>query len=132
MRSIAIPVFTLLLAACAVEARHTTVQVPVPAPAAPSEHAHAEEAPAPRVSPEQSGRVLILQGRRLDRPSEVVGVVDAHVPMGRHDDAMQVLRDKAAALGADAVIGVEFHHGESKGEPVHLSGLAVRFLDHQP
>ena len=32
-------------------------------------------------------------------------------------------------MGADAVIGVEFHHGEEHGEPTHLSGLAVRYID---
>ena len=29
----------------------------------------------------------------------------------------------------DAVIGAEFEHGEGN-EPSHLSGMAVRFLDH--
>jgi hypothetical protein len=77
-------------------------------------------------------RVLVLQSTHLDRPSEVVGVVDAHVPMGGHDRALDVLRRRAAALGADAVVGVEFHHGEGEGEPTHLSGLAVRFLQSVP
>jgi hypothetical protein len=31
-------------------------------------------------------------------------------------------------MGADAVIGVEFHHGEDEGRPTHLSGMAVRFV----
>jgi hypothetical protein len=30
-------------------------------------------------------------------------------------------------MGADAVVGVEFHHGEGD-EPTHLSGMAVRFV----
>jgi hypothetical protein len=30
------------------------------------------------------------------------------------------------------VVGVEFHHGEGHGEPIHLSGLAVRYLDQAP
>jgi hypothetical protein len=77
-------------------------------------------------------RVLVLQSTHLDRPSEVLGVVDAHVPMGGHDKALEVLRRRAAALGADAVVGVEFHHGEGEGEPTHLSGLAVRFLQSVP
>ncbi len=72
--------------------------------------------------------VLILQSTHLDRPTEVVGVIDAHLPVGDQDAAMAALRKKAAAMGADAVVGVEFHHGESPGEPTHLSGLAVRFL----
>jgi hypothetical protein len=32
-------------------------------------------------------------------------------------------------MSADAVVGVEFHHGEEKDEPTHLSGLAVRYVD---
>lgn len=84
-----------------------------------------ELAPAARGDP---SRVLVLQSTHLDRPSEVVGVIDAHVPMGSHDAALDVVRKRAAAMGADAVVGVEFHHGEGEGQPTHLSGLAVRFL----
>jgi len=93
---------------------------------------HAGEGPAVLVAPERARRVLILQGRKLDRPAEVVGIVDAHEPSGRQDAAFAGLQQRAAAMGADAVIGVEFHHGESHGEPIHLSGLAVRFLDQAP
>ena len=71
--------------------------------------------------------VLILQSTKLDRPAEVVGVVDVHEPMPSEDAALAKLREKAAAMGANAVVGVEFHHGEGAGEPTHLSGLAVRF-----
>jgi hypothetical protein len=84
-----------------------------------------EQAPAARGNP---SRVLVLQSTHLDRPSEVVGVIDAHVPMGSHEAALDVVRQRAAAMGADAVVGVEFHHGEGEGQPTHLSGLAVRFL----
>jgi hypothetical protein len=72
--------------------------------------------------------ILILQGTHLDRPAEVVGVVDAHLKVGDQDAALAALRKRAAAMNADAVVGVEFHHGEGSGEPIHLSGLAVRFL----
>lgn len=73
-------------------------------------------------------QVIVLQSTHLDRPAEVVGVVDAHEEMGQHEAALDLLKRRAADLGADAVVGVEFHHGESEGEPTHLSGLAVRFL----
>jgi hypothetical protein len=76
--------------------------------------------------------VLVLQSTHLDRPAEVVGVVDAHLPMGSHDSALDVLRKRAASMGADAVVGVEFHHGEGEGQPTHLSGLAVRFIKKVP
>ncbi len=72
--------------------------------------------------------VIVLQGTHLDRPAEVVGVVDAHLKVGDQDAALAALRRRAAQMGADAVVGVEFHHGEGEGEPIHLSGLAVRFL----
>lgn len=82
--------------------------------------------------PSDPSRVLILQGTHLDRPAKVVGVVDAHEEMGKHDGALHTLQAKAAQLGADAVVGVEFHHGEAQGEPTHLSGLAVKFLPAVP
>lgn len=84
-----------------------------------------EQAPIARGDP---ARVLVLQSTHLDRPAEVVGVIDAHVPMASQDAAPDVVRKRAAAMGADAVVGVEFHHGEGEGQPTHLSGLAVRFL----
>lgn len=76
------------------------------------------------------GHIQVLPTKRPDRPSEVVGVVDAHVPGGDHERALLILKQKAAELGADAVIGVDFAHGEGHaGEPVHLSGMAIRYLD---
>ena len=77
-------------------------------------------------------RILVLEGTHLDRPAEVVGVIDAHMPMGSHDSALDFVRRRALQMGADAVVGVEFHHGEAEGEPTHLSGLAVRFLPAVP
>lgn len=86
---------------------------------------------APRSShASRAAHVQVLPEKRPSRPAEVVGVVDAHVDMGDHEQALALLREKAAALGADAVIGVDLQHGEGhKGEPIHLSGLAVRYLD---
>ncbi len=77
-------------------------------------------------------RVLVLQSKHLDRPAQVVGVVDAHAEVGKHEAALWILKTKAAQLGADAVVGVEFNHGEGAGEPTHLSGLAVKFLPAVP
>jgi hypothetical protein len=97
------------------------------------EHHAAESAPEVASSAQgDASRVLVLQSTHLDRPAEVVGVIDAHVPMGSHEAALDVLRKRAAAMGADAVVGVEFHHGEGEGQPTHLSGLAVRFLESAP
>jgi hypothetical protein len=80
----------------------------------------------PAVDRDAASRIAILPTSKPDRPAEVVGVVDVHEPMANEDAALQRLREKAAALGADAVLGVEFHHGEETG-PTHLSGLAVRY-----
>jgi uncharacterized protein YbjQ (UPF0145 family) len=52
--------------------------------------------------------------------------------VGDQDAALAALKRRAASMGADAVVGVEFHHGEGAGEPIHLSGLAVRFLKTLP
>ena len=67
----------------------------------------------------ESSGVVVLVDKRVDRPTQVVGVLDFH---------SDELRARAAAIGADAVIGAEFEHGEGN-EPSHLSGMAVRFLD---
>lgn len=85
------------------------------------------EAPAEPAA-DRASTILVLQGTHLDRPAEVVGVVDAHLKVGDQDAALAALRKRALAMGADAVVGVEFHHGEGGDEPIHLSGLAVRFV----
>lgn len=99
-----------------------------PAPT-PIESEEPTLAAVPRRDPAQ---VLVLQSTHLDRPAEVVGVVDVHAPMGSHAAALDVVRQRAAEMGADAVVSVEFHHGEGDGQPTHLSGLPVRFVDHAP
>ncbi len=71
-------------------------------------------------------RILVTPDKRLDRPTEVVGVLDFHTTATSEDKGFEELRAKAAALGADAVIGAEFDHGEG-AEPSHLSGTAVRY-----
>jgi len=96
------------------------------------EHDHEHEDEGATAFQGDSSRVLVLQSTHVDRPAEVIGVVDAHVPMGSHEKALDVLKRHAGAMGADAVVGVEFHHGEGDGEPTHLSGLAVRFLHAVP
>jgi len=78
------------------------------------------------VDPSAAARVLVLTTTHLDRPSEVIGVVDASVPSGEMERAMSELRARAASLHADAVLGVETHAPDVG--PIHLSGLAVRFV----
>jgi uncharacterized protein YbjQ (UPF0145 family) len=76
--------------------------------------------------------MVVLQAQDAGRPTEVIGVIDVHEPTGEHDAALQTLRERAALIGADAVLGIEFHHesdehAADKGIETHLSGLAVRF-----
>lgn len=87
--------------------------------------------PAPTDAHEaDAAHIQILPDKRSRRPTEVLGVVDAHVAQGDEAAAIAVLRAKAATLGADAVLGVDLQHGEAHaGEPIHLSGLAVRYLE---
>lgn len=88
------------------------------------EHAHAERR---SISAEAAARVQLLESETSGREMEALGVVDAHEKPGHHDEALQELRGEAAALGADAVVGIEFHHGEGEAEVSHLSGMAVRY-----
>jgi uncharacterized protein YbjQ (UPF0145 family) len=76
-----------------------------------------------------ASRIRVIQNDRLDCPTEALGLVDIHQPVKTEDEALNVLKRKAAKLRADAVIGVEFHHGEPGEEPTHLSGIAVRCND---
>lgn len=87
------------------------------------EHEHAHR----YVSPEAAARVQVLESESNGREMEALGVVDAHEKPGHHEEALQELREEAAALGGEAVVGVEFHHGEGNGEMSHLSGIAVRY-----
>jgi uncharacterized protein YbjQ (UPF0145 family) len=73
--------------------------------------------------------VRVIQNDHLDCASEVLGLVDIHESVDSVDRALEILKRKAAKVGAEAVIGVEFHHGEPGEEPTHLSGMAVRCND---
>jgi len=100
--------------------------------AAPASGAVVVSGQPPAAGDGDASRVLVLETTHLDRPAEVVGVVDVHEKMASTGEALAELRRKAARLGADAVVGVEFHHGEGEGEPTHLSGLAVRYREDLP
>jgi hypothetical protein len=88
----------------------------------------ADCAPPPPMTP-RARVVQVFVDKRIPRPTEVVGVLDFHSAATSEDKGFDELRARAAALGADAVIGAEFEHGEGR-EPSHLSGMAVRFLDY--
>ena len=91
---------------------------------APGETEPESAEPAP-----YSGRpIIVVTDKRLPRPTELIGVLDFHSNAADENKGFDELRAHAAAMGADAVIGAEFEHGEGN-EPSHLSGMVVRFLD---
>jgi uncharacterized protein YbjQ (UPF0145 family) len=76
-----------------------------------------------------AARVRVLSSERLDCATEALGIVDVHENVDNQDAALDILRRRAAARGAEAVTGVEFRHGEGGREKTHLSGMAVRCRD---
>lgn len=56
------------------------------------------------------------------------GVVDVHEGVGTTEQALRELKLRAAELGAEAIVGVDFEHGDGQ-EATHLSGMAVRCRD---
>jgi uncharacterized protein YbjQ (UPF0145 family) len=77
----------------------------------------------------RAANVQVLENSTLGCPAEALGPVDVHKKMETTPQALEGLKRRAAALGADAIINVEFEHGEGGKEPTHLSGLAVRCND---
>src|SRR5262249_28309442 len=86
-----------------------------------------EMASAPPATLPTTTCVPLLQADHIDRPVEVIAIFDIPALMGRENDALAQLRACAAAVGAHAVLGVQFHPGDAD-EPTYLSGVAVRFL----
>ena len=74
-------------------------------------------------------KVKLLQGDDLGCPIEALGPVDVHKKMESTPQALEGLKRRAAAIGADAMLHVDFEHGEGGKEPTHLSGMAVRCND---
>lgn len=86
---------------------------------------HAEPA---RASPAQAARVkVIFSGTPVEEATEVLGVVDVHEPATSDAQGLEIMKERAAAMHADAVIGVEFHRDDKSF--TDLSGLAVRYND---
>jgi uncharacterized protein YbjQ (UPF0145 family) len=75
-----------------------------------------------------SPRILVTTEDRCptDHHCDILDVVDIHTQATSQDKGFDELRGRAAAMGADAVVGAEFEHGDGN-EPSHLSGMIVRF-----
>lgn len=72
--------------------------------------------------------VRVMARNDLGCRSEVLGLVDVHEDVGTSAQALEELKLRAAELGAQAVVGVDFEHGDGH-EATHLSGMAVRCRD---
>src|SRR5207248_2819947 len=84
-----------------------------------------DPAPSQRASP-AAARILVTPEESLGRRLDILAVLDFHTRAESQDKGFDELREKAAALGANAVISAQFEHGEGK-EPSHLSGMAVKY-----
>ena len=88
----------------------------------------APNATPPRTPSLTDGHILVTPEE--DCPSghacDILDVVDIHTQATSQDKGYDELRARAAAMGADAVVGAEFEHGDGN-EPSHLSGMIVRF-----
>jgi uncharacterized protein YbjQ (UPF0145 family) len=73
--------------------------------------------------------VRVIQNETIGCSTEALGPIDVHRKMESTDKALEALKLRAAALGADAIVDVNFEHGEGGKEPTHLSGMAVRCRD---
>lgn len=76
----------------------------------------------------QGSRILVIPGEACPdgHHCNILEVVDIHTRATSQDKGFDELRARAAALGADAVVGAEFEHGDGD-EPSHLSGMIVRY-----
>ena len=110
----------------------TIYQVGSGGPAVPPPPVVSSSPPDAKPTGVDPSHVLVVESARLERPGEVIGVVDVPDTAGTRDSGLALLRRRAAEMGADAVVGVEFHHDAREGQPTHVSGLAVRFLKSAP
>ena len=129
-----------LLTACSETSYYTSPGVPVARHQAQSSVVMDERPePAPEIEPAHTAavatplsaaaaRIIVLEGKTSPKRGVVVGIIDVHTDATRSEEAFDELRRRASALGADVVIGADFHHGEGS-EPSHVSGMAIRFRE---
>ena len=86
---------------------------------------------APPAVSSTAAKIPVSIDRSIGRDCEIIAVFDIHTHADSQDKGFDELRARAAELGADAVIGAEFEHGDGD-EPSHLSGLAVRYTRPRP
>ena len=139
-RILAVVALVSLSTACSETSYYSSPEVPVarhrPPPSVPLDD---RPDPAPEVEPAHvaataspltaaAARIIVLEGKTSPKRGVVVGIIDVHTDATRSEEAFDELRRRASALGADVVIGADFHHGEGS-EPSHVSGMAIRFRE---
>ncbi len=77
----------------------------------------------------KAAKIKVAESDDAGCVTEALGPVDVHKKMESTAQALENLKRRAAALGADAITHVEFEHGEGGKEVTHLSGMAVRCND---
>lgn len=107
--------------------------LPHPHEAGHAEPRHNEHVPARRRAPDPqldlaAARVDVRANTDLGCRTEVLGLVDVHEDVETTEEALLELKRRAAELGAEVVVGVDFGHGDGS-EKTHLSGMAVRCRD---
>jgi len=88
--------------------------------------------PTPAATQERGGsarasHVLMTDTGALSRAAEVVSPLEVREPHGDERTARETMQTRAAALGADAVVGVMIHRAADGS--LRLSGTAVRYVD---
>ncbi len=85
-------------------------------------------APVPTSSPSANRGILVTTEDSCpsDHHCDILDIIDVHTHADSQDKGFDELRARAATMGADAVVGAEFEHGDGK-EPSHLSGIVVRY-----
>lgn len=62
-----------------------------------------------------------------DRPYEVLGQVQVQAEMEHEDDGLRALQQRGSDMNADAMLDVQFHHGEGNGGATKLTAIAIRY-----
>ena len=97
--------------------------------------ASAPSARAPMTASTASGPHILVSAQQTCPASasgcDILEVVDLHTSATSEDKGFDELRQHAADLGGNAVLGAEFEHGDG-AEPSHLSGMVVRYADPIP
>jgi hypothetical protein len=104
----------LLMVACVSPPAASPVHVSATASASVGAPANDDEPGQSAVSATTTRSVMVVVDRHSDWPTEVIGVLDFHSAATSEDKGFDELRAHAVAMGADAVIGAEFEHSDSR------------------